>query len=137
MSQPYDPYGPQQGGYQTPPPKSSGGKIILIILGVCGGFVVLGCGCCIGLGFFGLNFLGEMVKEGYGDHEAVVEHIGEIESINVNFEDTDQADGGGMVFDVEGSKGNGQIVVYDQQDESFGDADLRVNGEVINLGPSG
>ena len=115
--------------------QGSGSKILLIILGVFGLLGLLTIGCCVGISMFGIGALTTAVKDGYADHELVRQHIGEINNISTNFSDTGETDGG-MVFDVEGSKASGQIVVYQQQGDRFGDGELRVGGQTYDLGPS-
>ena len=113
----------------------SGNKILFIILGVIGALGVLTVGCCVGISMFGLNALTTAVEDGYADHELVQEHLGEIQDISTNFNDTGES-ADGMAFDVEGSKADGQIIVYDQIGDRFGNAELHVDGQTYDLGPS-
>ena len=115
--------------------QGSGMKVVWIILGVIVGLGVLTIGCCVGISMMGIGALETAVTDGYGSHPDVVQHIGQINDISANFEDTG-ATNGGMVFDVEGTNGSGQIVVYEQVNDKFGDAQLIVGGQTYELGPS-
>ena len=64
-----------------------------------------------------------------------MEKIGEIESASFNFKATGENEGE-LVFDLKGSKQNGQLFVREQQGRSFGAARLVVNGEEFELGAS-
>ena len=113
----------------------SGSKVLLIVLGVIGALGLLTVGCCVGIAMFSGNVMSDAVKDAYGDNRLVVEHIGEIEDISADFSGTGGSEG--MVFNVEGSKADGQIVVYDQRGQEFGNGDLIVGGQTFELGPSG
>jgi len=102
----------------APPPRKSNWWIWL--LGGCGCSAILLMLCCGGVSYWGfsksMNVLGDLVKKEVEDNPDVKEHLGEINSITMNLAETTkekQARGGTsnwIVFDAEGSKGDGQII---------------------------
>ena len=103
--------------YDPNPPRAASPLkwILLTLLGV--GAVVL-LACCV-TGFFayrgGMSLAGSAVAEQFQDDPAVRQHIGEIESASMNLSETRRrneenvANKAGMVIDVVGSNGRGQI----------------------------
>lgn len=90
----------------------------------------IGCGlvallvpllCCGGIGmigYYGLDVMGDMVRAEVENSPTVIEHFGEIESMSLDFSATAEeaqniqpGQGSPMVFDVQGSKGSGQIII--------------------------
>jgi hypothetical protein len=90
------------------------------------------------------SFMGGMVKEQIQDDPVIVEHIGDIESINVNFTASGEEKNKNLkpgrnvlVFDVKGSKGSGQVVGLQVQAPQPGlvleEAVLRKDGQEYPL----
>jgi hypothetical protein len=79
-----------------------------------GGFAVLliCCGGGAGIVWFGMNVLSAEIENQLRDNELVKEHIGVIESLQMDFSRS-VAEGGGdaMVFKVKGSLGEGHVTV--------------------------
>ena len=117
------------------PPKKKGWSVAFWVMLILGAIFILGCGCCGGLFYWGIGFLADSVTESYGNNPILVEKIGEIESASFNFKATGENEGE-LVFDLKGSKQNGQLFVREQQGRSFGAARLVVNGEEFELGAS-
>ena len=88
-------------------------------LGGCLLLIVLVVGGIVGVGFWGMGKFGDLVQEGFKDHPAVIEHFGTLESVNMDFQATSQADGQSVVFAVTGSKGKGQIAIPKTEMESM------------------
>jgi hypothetical protein len=115
----------QGGGQQTygqddfaqPPPKK-GGKGLLIGCGIVGLLgVLVCCGGVAMVGVWGPGIAGDAVRPEVENSATVIEHIGEIESMSLNFSATveeaqsvEPGQQGLMVFDVQGTKGGGKIV---------------------------
>ncbi len=117
------------------PPKKKGWSVAFWVILILGIVFILGCGCCGGLFYWGIGFLADSVTKSYGDHPILVEKIGEIESASFNMQATGESEGE-LVFDLKGSKQNGQLIVREQQGQSFGAARLVVGDEEFELGPS-
>jgi hypothetical protein len=117
---PLNPYASLGGQGMSQPPKR-GTSVWLWVLGIGGGVVLLLCCGCVGLGYFGftgiMGFMGDMVKQQIENDPVIVEHIGEVKSVTVNYTDTGkekqnnpQPGRNVLVFDVQGTKGSGQVV---------------------------
>lgn len=114
---------PNSPGYaQAPPPaKKSSAKFWLIGCGVTG---LLGVFVCCGGGLlmtqFGMSMLAAQFQNQLEGNPVIVEHIGEIESMNMSWGETMKAaqsgDGQELAFAINGSKGSGTILVV--QDKS-------------------
>jgi hypothetical protein len=106
-------FGPQQ-----PPPKKSNAWLWILGIGGIGSLLV--CGCCGGFGYFafsqGMSMFAEAAKSEAAGNPAVVEHIGDITSVNSNFikstQETEKRGPGTnyLVFEVEGTKGSGELI---------------------------
>lgn len=106
--------------YQAPPPYQpqprSTGKAMWIVLGVVLVLTIGGAAVCCGgvtlLGRWGLDMVGEDIAGQLRDDPIIQEEIGEIEEINVDLiasgVHTDQET---FVYDVDGTKGSGQLTV--------------------------
>lgn len=117
------------------PPTKKGWSVAFWVMLVLGSVFILGCGCCGGLFYWGMGFLANSVTESYKENAILVEKIGEIKSVSFNLTATGENEGE-LVFDIKGSKQNGQLFVREQQGQSFGAARLVINGEEFELGPS-
>lgn len=131
----YDPM--RQGfGFQEPAPKKRSG--VWIVVAIVGTISVLCIGLCCG-GFvwlmsFGLNILGEQVAEQLRDNPVILEHIGQIQTCDVDFsKSAAHADEDTMVYKIEGTKGKGELVA---QSESTADGNEIVIWAELRL-PSG
>lgn len=112
---PQDPF--NQGG--TPPgqPPRQKSNVWLWVLGIVGGLGLLGILICCGSMFafyrFGTGMLGEQVKNQLQGNPVVQEHVGNIESVDMNLAATAEETQGGnrdvLVFDVQGSKSVAQL----------------------------
>jgi len=102
---------------QTPPKKSRKGLWI-----GCGLALILGgllcCGGPLLLIPFAQSAIGDLARAEVEHSPVVIEHIGEIESMSMDFmasveeaQNVQPGQGSTLVFDVEGSKGSGQIIV--------------------------
>ncbi len=101
----------------------SGSRTLLWVLGILAALAVIGVVACCGFGYFGFQFIGSQLanqlRPQLQSSPEIVEHIGEIETMTLNPQAMQQADHSGkMVFDLTGTKGNGQVVV---DPEEFGD----------------
>jgi hypothetical protein len=121
--------------------------IILIILGVGGVLCLVCCGGFIWFGYAAMNMGMEMfadsIREQYGDHAAVREHIGELESVESDLLNAAAYQGqmasGELPFKVRGPKGEGTIIVREGAPRAKGQPGvaggrlLLPDGEVIEL----
>lgn len=132
----------------SPPQKKSNTlKIVLILLGICG---VLCLVCCGGFMYFGntamkmgMEMFAESIRQEYGDHPAVQEHVGELVSVESDLFNAaayeDQITPGELPFKVNGPKGEAAIIVGQgptQPNGQPGVTDGRLilpDGTVINL----
>jgi hypothetical protein len=115
-----------QGYAHDQTPKKKSGKGCLIGCGIAG---VLGLVLCCGGGAFFVQFvlgaLGEELARQVGGNPAVVEHIGEIESMNVSLSATIEEaqksgeQNAGLIYEIKGSKGSGKLLVKDQGGEGL------------------
>ena len=127
--------------------KSNALKIVLIIVGVGGVLCLLCCGVFAWFGYSAMNMGMEMfadsIRQEYGEHPAVQEHIGELESVESDLVNGAAYEGqmtpGELPFKVRGPNGEGAIIVRQgtpQADGRPGVAGGRLllpDGEVIEL----
>lgn len=109
--------------YGEPAPKKSNAKFWLLGCGITG---VLGVVVCCGGGAlmtqFGLSVLAGEFQKQLDGNPVIVEHIGEIESLDMSWADTvagaQNAEGGAeeLAFQIKGTKGSGVVMI--QQDKS-------------------
>lgn len=108
------------------------------ILIIGGGLVFMIVGVFL-LGRWGMNALAAEVQRGFEDHPIVLEQIGEIQDIDMNLVDSGKAeDDETFVYDVEGTKGNGQLhirsEILDDGSEKIHSAKLILStGEILVL----
>ncbi|HEV7282105.1 MAG TPA: hypothetical protein VGN57_18020 [Pirellulaceae bacterium] len=111
---------PYASGPQQPAPRK--GPNWLLIIGIAVGVLALGGAafgiCCCGGGALAIPALtqvvGDEVAKQVADDPVIQERIGDIEKITYNFGESMEAssDGGEMMaFDVEGSKGDGLLII--------------------------
>jgi hypothetical protein len=128
--------------YGAPPPKKSSSLwIVLLVVALVGTPVailiaipLICCGGCMAIGSYGLKAAGQQIAAEIQNHPSVQEHLGGDLVLNVNFVATaaEQEKRGSdryMVFDAQGSKGSGQVIVETQQGpgtETFRSAVLRI-----------
>ena len=131
---PFDDNQQNQGYSQGAPPQKSS-KVWLWVLGTIGVLGVVGALVCCGGGYFamkaGTGMLAEVFKQQLIGNPTIDEHIGDIESMEMNFGATQQhADEsqGAIAFDISGSKGSGTILI--KQDPS-GDGTGIATAELI------
>ncbi|MFK8113312.1 MAG: cytochrome c oxidase assembly factor Coa1 family protein [Rubripirellula sp.] len=116
------------GASQQQPPQKKGGKGCLIGCGIAGILgVLVCCGGGVFMAQFGVGMYAEIVQDQLADDPVMVENIGEIESITHSWSGTiaaaQEAEGGDspLSFDVQGSKGSGQLrVVQDKSGDGTG-----------------
>ncbi len=98
------------------PQPSSGGRVLLWVLGIFGALTLLLLVICCGLGFFGFRTFQNEFSRGVTDQvrnsPEIVQHIGEIEQVELNFSGMSNPDEAGMmVLNVRGTKGTGKLSV--------------------------
>src|SRR5690606_5778731 len=109
-------------------------RTLFWVLGILAAIGLIGAVACCGFGYFGFQFIGSQLanqlRPQLQSSPEIVEHIGEIETMTLNPQAMQQADHSGkMVFDLTGTKGNGQVVV---DPEEFGDRSVE-GGLVLSL----
>lgn len=108
-----DPYGPL-------PPRKSSLLWLWILLGVGGIGLLVCCGGLVAVGAFGLNVMSAEVAEQVRDVPAFREHIGELESLDVDFVATSaKGDEETFVYNAKGTKGTGVLTVKQITDDDF------------------
>jgi hypothetical protein len=124
--------------------KSGLPKILIIVL-VVGLIGTLLCGgVCGGGAFWGWGMFEEQAQQALSQNEVILEHIGEIQSMDFDLMGTGEAEDGStaagqtFVFRVEGSKGSGvvsaEFVTDDADTELLTSGTLTLSsGEVIDL----
>ena len=126
--------------FNTPPPPKRNNTVwwILGILGATG--IVIGVGCCGGfamLGYWGLQIASKQIEEQIRNEPEIQEHIGNIESFAIDL--TDSAAKGGdneFVYNVKGTKGSGELIVDELDNEQIKSARLRLpDGQEIDVLP--
>lgn len=107
-----------QDDFNQQPPRRSGNRLLIgcLIAGVVGALVC--CGGMFAMYRFGTTMMGEVIRDEIRDSPTIVEHIGDIESLQMNIGATSEevqnapaGQGSPLVFDIVGSKGSGQVVV--------------------------
>lgn len=138
-SQSFDPEHPPI----TVPRRSSVGCWIWALL-LGGGFLILVCGGGGVLLFrFGLQVLASQIEDELADNPIVLEHIGQIESLELDFgRSAAHEDADTFIYQVRGTKGSGRITVKHVTAEGGGErilaGELRLpNGETFDLMPPG
>lgn len=138
MSAPNDAFG--QSPYQTPAeqqPKGNGLKILVIVVGLVvvlgGGFTVFCCGGGLWFANFGLNVLEADLEAQLRDHPTVREHLGEIESFEMDWVKSGSIDDGDtFVYNVVGSKDEAEFTItsvsMDDGSEEIVYAEMRLSG---------
>ena len=120
----YDPHGQSPYGhppqYAPPPKKSRTGMWLLLIFGGGGVMVLLCCGGCIFLAMIGSEEESDQLRARYADHPAVVEQIGEIDSLSRNWTDSLEDDDNNIwIFDISGDRGSGQLIIRESSSFSM------------------
>ncbi len=122
--------------YQPAPQQGSNTWLWIIgiigVLGVVG--VLVCCGGFYALFSFGSGWLANAFQEQLQGNPVIVENIGEIESMEMNFSKTGQeaqnSDGDLIAFDIHGTKSSGTILI--EQDKSSGDG-TRIGSAILIL----
>lgn len=102
-------------GNPAPPPRSSSMKWVIIVLVVLTLLGTVCCGGCVAIIYFGTQQLALQIASDIQDNPAVQEHLGDDVQLTMNLEasSTEQQQRGRQVwvFDAEGSKGSGTVIV--------------------------
>ncbi len=134
----------QQIQAQAPPNKKGKGCLVGAIVGaaVLGGVVVaLLIGGGILVGSFGLDVVADQVRSDIQDNPVILEHLGNIEEIDVDFAATANIDALDVfVFNLKGAKGNAiltaECITIDDDTEDVTWGRIRVDsGETFDLFP--
>ncbi len=93
----------------------------------------------VGFGFWGWGLFAGQAKEALNNNAVILQHIGEIDRIETDFEATGEAPGDEVfVFKVEGSKGSGvvtaEFITVDADTERVESGTLQLaSGEIYDL----
>ena len=126
-------------GMATDSSSGKGSTVLLIVLGV----VVLLVVAVGAVTWYGLDLVAEQVKADIEDNPVIVEHIGRIESIELDFSASADAPGDDtFVFELKGTKGSGvltaEVVTVGDEHEEVRSGTLRLaSGETVDLFPEG
>jgi len=109
---------------------------ILLILAACGVVALIVCG---GLGWWGvkkgLGVAGDMIAEQVRDHSVILEHIGDIQSAEIDLGATASLNRpNAFVIILTGSKGDGRLTADTQQQ---GDGSMKVTAAALRLPDGG
>lgn len=112
----FPPGGGNQYSPNYSPQPSSGGRVLLWVLGIFGALTLLLLAICCGVGIFGFRtFQTEFsrgVTEQVRNSPEIVQHIGEIEQVDLNFSGMSNPDEAGkMVLNIRGTKGKAKLSV--------------------------
>ena len=134
-----------QNQYENSAPRQPGNNALMWVLGTMGVVFLLGVVVCCGGGYFAYTEIKgkidqEITKEvdrQFSEDPVFQEHIGELETASMNLGaigmEAQKAQDEGtdfeqvMVFDVEGSKGSGQIILQQDFDDETSRAILRMD----------
>jgi hypothetical protein len=135
----------------TPPNAPKKSNVLMYVLIGVGVTLLVGCSGCGGLMMWGgmnaMNLVASTLKPTLQSDPVIQEHIGDIQSLNMNFVATGQegeknkqpAGQERVVFDIKGSKGSGQVVGKVEpagQQVKLGNGELRMStGEKFPLTP--
>ncbi len=101
-------------------PKKTSRRVWVWVIGIFGGLTFLGILGCCGGGFFLLEFLTSTYQQQLAGNPVIIEHLGEVESMQMNLTKTAEAaensDGNTFAFDIQGSLASGTILI--KQDPS-------------------
>ena len=109
---------------------------MLLATAAVGALLVVSCFVCAGITYLGISYqVDSSIKEKFGDNPVVIEHLGEIQSAAINSDEStiiqqNEAFKNYIIYDVQGSKGNGQLIIQQGDKESIvGDKGLLRVGE--------
>lgn len=121
-------------------PASSSRNVWYLALSGCGCLLMLLlCGGGIAAIYFGLNLVEEDLKVQLRDHPQVREHLGELQTIDVNFIKSGAIeDDEALVYDMTGSKGSAEVTIVSETPfsgpEEIRSATMRLSdGRVVEL----
>lgn len=123
----------------APVRKSSSTSCLLWVLGFGVVGVVCGVLCCGGAAYFGFNLMATELEVVLRDNAQIHQHLGDLQSVRHNFMKTiADNDDDTWVFDLTGSKSNGELTVIqttgDEGDQVFHRATLRLpDGQTIEI----
>lgn len=103
---------PLDGGAFAPPPREKRqGCCLLTSLGLAGLLILSCCGGLGTLGFMGFRLMTEEIEVQLKRHPALVEQVGEVQSIELDFVASTETPENVWVYRVRGSKGEGKLIV--------------------------
>jgi len=91
-----------------PKKKMSGCALAAIIGGVVVVLMIAGCGA---IGFFGLKIFNDQVTEALNQNPVILEQIGEVEKLKMDFQSTGAAGAEEFGYKIEGPLGKGKVIV--------------------------
>ncbi len=133
-----NPYAEENFG-QPKAPKKKKNVLFWVLISVGVGFGILCCGGGTGLVMMGMNMIAADIEVQLRDNEQLRAEVGEIQSLEVNWSKTMNADDEDvMVFPLQGSEGSGELTVNsvtgDNANEEIRSATLRTSdGREIEL----
>jgi hypothetical protein len=133
-----NPYAAAPGTFGAPPPPRQSKWWLWLLLGAVGALLLLAV-CCGGVAMWGMStansVIGQTLRDEVSDSPVVQEHLGDIESLSVNYtqsgEETQKRGGGNvLVVDTKGSKASGKLIVEQSRNPQpgsiFSKVDLRM-----------
>lgn len=100
--------------YHGPQP-TSGSRVLLWVLGIFATLTLLLLTICCGVALYGFRIFQNEVSRGITEQvrksPEIVEHIGEIEQVDLTFSELSTEEAGTMVLHVRGTKGSGKLSV--------------------------
>lgn len=96
-------------------PAKKKSRLAIWLVGGCGTVMLLSLLVCCGGIYFLLNFLTDSYQQQLANNPVIREHLGEIESLDMNLTKTAEAaessDGDTFAFDIQGSVASGTILI--------------------------
>lgn len=133
-------FGPSGTPPYGPPPKSSNAWLWLLLAGGITLFLCCGGGV-VGVVIFGMNIVAEEVATQVRDNPKFREHIGELQSLDVDWvASSAHDDEETFVYKARGDKGSGVLTVKQETDDDWNEviveASLRLkNGTTVQIVP--
>jgi hypothetical protein len=119
--QPQRPYQPPASSfYGPPPPRKSPSAVVWVALAIGGALLLVCGGGCGALVVFGLNVAEEEIIAQLRDNPKLREHIGEIESLDLDIVASGAEDDEDVfVYRVKGTQGAGRLIIREGSNDDF------------------
>ena len=124
------PYQPPASSFYGPPPRPKSQAGVWIALAICGVLLLACGGGCVGVMLFGLNVAEQEMIALLRDNPKLREHIGEIETLDMDMAASLAEEDDVFVYRVKGNKGSGTLTVQEGMDDDF---DTTIESALLRL----